>query len=230
MEFSNSTCGCFINSIRIREPNITVQNSIIAEALTNGSAGMDGFGYGFEAGGEYGSFHHNLMANNYMNNPRIAGGQDATLKWLGEEEYYNNVAYNWQGSAANGSAAKVNFVGNYYKIGPATNAETTSLMSINVPKNGNGTLDYYVSGNVLDKYGTLTDNPYSISLVKDDEGNPVEGGYEPNISETPVIDNGAVYEPAAVAYARVLSEAGASLKRDATDKRIISGVFNGTAT
>lgn len=210
--------------------NITVQNSIIAEALTNGSAGQDGFGYGFEAGGEYGTFHHNLMANNYMNNPRIAGGQDATLKWLGEEEYYNNVAYNWQGSAANGSAAKVNFVGNYYKIGPATNTETTSLMSINVPKNGNGTLDYYVSGNVLDKYGALTENPYSISLVKDDEGNPVEGGYEPNISETPVIDNGAVYEPAAVAYARVLSEAGASLKRDATDKRVISNVFNGTAT
>ena len=210
--------------------NITVQNSIIAEALTNGSAGEDGFGYGFEAGGEYGSFHHNLMANNYMNNPRIAGGQDATLKWLGEEEYYNNVAYNWQGSAANGAAAKVNFVGNYYKAGPATSAETTSLMSINVPKNGNGTLDYYVSGNVLEKKGTLTDNPYSISLVKDDEGNPVEGGYEPNISETPVIDNGAVYEPAAVAYARVLSEAGASLKRDATDKRIISNVFNGTAT
>ena len=77
-----------------------------------------------------------------------------------------------------------------YKAGPATNAETTSLMSINVPKNGNGTMDYYVSGNVLEKSGTLTDNPYSISLVKDDEGNPIEGGYEPNISETPVIDNG----------------------------------------
>ena len=33
-----------------------------------------------------------------------------------------------------------------------------------------------------------------------------------------------------MAYARVLSEAGASLKRDATDKRVISNVFNGTAT
>lgn len=210
--------------------NLTVQNTIIGEALTNGMPGEDGFGYGFEAGGEYGSFHHNLMAGNYMNNPRISGGQDATLKWLGEEEYYNNVAYNWQGSAANGSAAKVNFAGNYYKAGPATSTETTSLMSINVPKNGNGTMDYYVNGNVLEVNGTTTDNPYTISLVKDDDGNPVEGGYEPNISETPVIDNGAVYETAATAYARVLSEVGASLKRDATDKRIVSEVVSGTAS
>ena len=211
--------------------NLTVQNTIIAEALTNGYPGEDGFGYGFEAGGEHGSFHHNLMANNYMNNPRISGGQDATLKWLGEEEYYNNVAYNWQGSPANGSASKVNFAGNYYKAGPATNPEATNIMSINVPKNGSGTIDYYVSGNVFDKNGTLTDNPYSISLVKDEEtGEPKEGGYEPNISETPVVDNGAVYEPAATAYARVLSEVGASLKRDATDKRIVTNVLNGTAT
>lgn len=210
--------------------NLTVQNTIIAEALTNGMPGEDGFGYGFEAGGEFGSFHHNLMANNYMNNPRIAGGQDATLTWLGQEEYYNNVAYNWQGSAANGSASKVNFVGNYYKAGPATSPETTSLMSINVPKNGSGTMDYYVSSNVLEMNGATTDNPYRISLVTDEDGNPVEGGYEPNISDTPVIDNGAVYESAPAAYVHVLSEAGASLKRDKTDQRIVNDVLNGTAS
>lgn len=210
--------------------NLTVQNTIIGEALTYGNPGVDGFGFGFEAGGEYGSFHHNLMANNYMNNPRIAGGQDATLTWLGQEEFYNNVAYNWQGSAANGSAAKVNFIGNYYKAGPATNPETTNLMSINVPKNGSGTIEYYINGNVLDKNGALTNDAYSVSLPKDDDGNPIEGAYEPTIAGSPVIDNGAVYEPAAVAYARVLSEVGASLKRDATDKRIIADVFNGTAT
>ena len=210
--------------------NLTVQNTIIGEALTNDYAGEDGFGYGFEAGGEYGSFHHNLMAGNYMNNPRIAGGNDASLKWIGEEEYYNNVAYNWQGSAANGAASKVNFAGNYYKAGPATSTETSSLMSINVPKNGTGTMDYYVNGNVLEVNGTTTDNPYTISGTTDEDGNPIEGSYVPNISETPVIDNGAVYETAATAYARVLSEVGASLKRDATDKRIVSEVLGGTAS
>jgi hypothetical protein len=211
--------------------NITVQNTIVAEALTNGSAGEDGFGYGFDSGGEYGSFHHNLMASNYMNSPRISGGQDATLKWLGEEEFYNNVAYNWMNSAANGAAAKVNFAGNYYKAGPATPAEATKIMTINVPKNGTGTIDYYVNGNVFDKNGTLmTDDIYGISLLKDDEGNPVEDGYQPNISETKVVDNGAVYETAPTAYARVLSEVGASLKRDATDKRIINEVLNGTTS
>jgi hypothetical protein len=44
------------------------------------------------------------------------------------------------------------------------------------------------------------------------------------------VDNGAVYETAQTAYANVLSQAGASLKRDATDKRIINDVKNGTTT
>ena len=213
--------------------NITVQNTIISEALTNGTPGEDGFGFGFDAGGEYGSFHHNLMANNYMNSPRISGGQDAALKWIGEEEFYNNVGYNWMGSAANGAASKVNFAGNYYKAGPATSAETSKILSINVPKNGTGTMDYYVNGNILEKGGQqITDDIYSISLVKDeDTGEPKEGGYVPNVSEeTKVVDNGATYEDAKTAYIRVLSEAGASLKRDATDKRIITDVANGTAT
>lgn len=211
---------------------ITVQNTIIAEALTNGSPGEDGFGYGFEAGGETGSYHHNLMAHNYYQNPNISGGQDATQKWIGENEYYNNVAYNWKGGAASGSSSKMNFAGNYYKAGPATSAETTKILSINVPKNGTGTIDAYVNGNMLEKGGSLiTDNIFGISLVKDDEGNPVEDAYEPTVTtETKVVNSGATYETAQTAYARVLSEAGASLKRDATDKRIISEVANGTAS
>ena len=213
--------------------DITVQNTIIAEALTNGMPGEDGFGFGFEAGGESGSFHHNLMANNHYGNPSISGGMNPALQWLGQEEYYNNVAYNWGGGAAAGAASKVNFAGNYYKAGPATSAETTKILSINVPKNGTGTMDYYVNGNVLEKGGTLTTAElYSVSLVKDEEtGEPKEGGYVPNVSEeTKVVDNGAAYEDAKTAYARVLSEAGASLKRDATDKRIVGDVVNGTAT
>ena len=213
--------------------DITVQNTIIAEALTNGMPGEDGFGFGFEAGGESGSFHHNLMANNYYGNPSISGGMNPALQWLGQEEYYNNVAYNWGSGAASGAASKVNFAGNYYKAGPATSAEVSKILSINVPKNGTGTMDYYVNGNVLEKGGTLTTaDLYSVSLVKDeDTGEPKEGGYVPNVSEeTKVVDNGATYETAQTAYARVLSEAGASLKRDATDKRIINEVVGGTAT
>lgn len=212
--------------------DITVQNTLIAEALTNGTPGEDGFGFGFEAGGESGSFHHNLMAHNYFNNPLISGGNDAALNWIGQEEYYNNVAYNWGSRAASGAASKVNFAGNYYKAGPATPAET-GMLSINVPKTGTGTMDYYVNGNVLDVNGTITNDQYTIHRndKTDDDGNVTEEGYTPNVSaETKAIDNGATYETAAVAYARVLSEAGASLKRDATDKRIVSEVANGTSS
>ena len=213
--------------------DVTVQNTIIAEALTNDMPGEDGFGFGFEAGGESGSYHHNLMANNHYGNPSISGGQNPAQQWLGNEEYYNNVAYNWGSGAAAGAASKVNFAGNYYKVGPATSAEVSKILSINVPKSGTGTMDYYVNGNVLEKGGTqITDNVYSVSLVKDEEtGEPKEGGYVPNVSEeTKVVDNGATYETAQTAYARVLSEAGASLKRDATDKRIVNDVVSGTAT
>lgn len=208
---------------------ITVQNTIIAEALTNGMPGEDGFGYGFEAGGETGSFHHNLMANNHYGNPTISGGMNPALQWLGQEEYYNNVAYNWGSGAANGAATKINFAGNYYKAGPATTAKER-VLSINVPKNGTGTIDYYVEGNLLDADGTITENPYAVNTVKDEDGNPIEGAYEPVKSETKVVDNGATYEDAKTAYARVLSEAGASLKRDKTDQRIVNDVKNGTAT
>ena len=209
--------------------NITVQNTIVAEALTNDMPGEDGFGYGFDAGGEYGSFHHNLMANNFYQNPNISGGQDAAMKWIGEEEFYNNVGYNWGKSAASGAATKINFAGNYYKAGPATTAKER-VLSINVPKNGTGTIDYYVEGNLLEADGAIIDNPYAVNTAKDEDGTPIEGAYEPTKSETKVVDNGAVYEDAKTAYAHVLSEAGASLKRDATDKRIIKDVVSGTAT
>ena len=208
---------------------VTIQNTIIAEALTNGMPGEDGFGYGFEAGGESGSYHHNLMAHNYYGNPAIAGGQNPANQWLGQEEYYNNVAYNWGSAAAAGSATKINFAGNYYKAGPASTAKER-VLSINVPKSGTGSIDYYVEGNLLDVNGTITDNPYSVNTAKDEDGNPIEGAYEPVKSDSKVVDNGAEYETALTAYAHVLSEAGASLKRDKTDQRIINDVRNGTAT
>jgi hypothetical protein len=208
---------------------ITVQNTIIAEALTNDMPGEDGFGNGFEAGGETGSFHHNLMANNHYGNPTISGGMNPALQWLGQEEYYNNVAYNWGSGAANGAATKVNFAGNYYKAGPATTAKER-VLTINVPKNGTGTIDYYVEGNLLEADGTVIENPYAVNTQKDEDGNPIEGAYEPTKSDTKVVDNGTVYEDAKTAYANVLSQAGASLKRDATDNRIIKDVISGTAT
>ena len=208
---------------------ITVQNTIIAEALTNGMPGEDNYGYGFDAGGEHGSFHHNLMAHNHYNNMAISGGQDASLKWLGEEEYYNNVAYNWGSGVAGGSASKLNFADNYYKAGPAS-TQKERLLSINVPKNGSGTIDYYVSGNLLDIDGTIADNPYVVNTQKDEDGNPIEGAYVPTQSEVSLIHTGAVYEDARTAYANVLSQAGASLKRDATDKRIVSEGLTGTAS
>ena len=211
---------------------ITVQNTIIAEALTNGNGGSDGFGYGFDAGGESGSYHHNLMAHNYGQNPNINGGTDAALKWIGENEYYNNVGYNWKGGAASGSSSKLNFVGNYYKAGPATSAETANILNINVPKNGTGTIDYFVSDNVFEKGGSqITSDIFAVNLLKDeDTGLPKEDAYVPVSSDTKVVNTGAAYESALTAYVRVLSEAGASLKRDATDKRIVSEVINGTAS
>lgn len=208
---------------------ITVQNTIIAEALTNDMPGEDGFGFGFEAGGESGSFHHNLMANNHYGNPTISGGQNPAQQWLGNEEYYNNVAYNWGSGAAAGAATKVNFAGNYYKAGPATTAKER-VLTINVPKNGTGTIEYYVEGNLLEADGTVIENPYAVNTQKDEDGNPIEGAYEPTKSDTKVVDNGTVYEDAKTAYANVLSQAGASLKRDATDNRIIKDVISGTAT
>jgi len=82
---------------------ITVQNSIIAEALTS-----DGKGINFSRGADHASVHHNLFMSNARRNPRFVGNNgsddDGSRMDLGalhpQFEMYSNIIYNWLDTGA----------------------------------------------------------------------------------------------------------------------------------
>ena len=110
-----------ILSVANNNTNVTVQYSIIADALTSGHA------YGSLIRPRTDSnvtFHHNLYANNASRQARFGTYDAETLT----ADFRNNVIYNWRDRAsyAGGSCeaeqefADVNYVGNYLVAGPGT--------------------------------------------------------------------------------------------------------------
>lgn len=104
--------------------NITLQHTLISEALNvaghkNYEKGK-GHGYAATIGGNIGSFHHNLLAHCAGRNWSMGGGLDGNGFYAGALDIFNNVVYNWAGRATDGGAHEVNFVNNFYKMGPST--------------------------------------------------------------------------------------------------------------
>lgn len=103
-------------------------------------------GYAATIGGDVGSFHHNLIAHAEGRSWSMGGGVDDNAAFAGRLDIRNNVVYNfgrfwleipnwsslshfkgkWHADYASGSrvtdggAMEVNFVGNLYKQGPAS--------------------------------------------------------------------------------------------------------------
>lgn len=213
----------------------TIQWCIISEALNASVHHKGQHGYGGIWGGRNVSYHHNLFAHNNSRNPRfdhpgVYSGQEL-LTGRGTVDFANNVVYNWGMKAIyGGEEGWFNVVRNYFRPGPATRhldgewleistSESTSL----VPGS------FYISGNV-----------YDVSAVR-------KGNHEGKLPESgKIADNAAMYEEVSAdcmfnikthllsedaesAYKAVLKQAGASLKRDPVDKRIIKEVKKGKA-
>ena len=79
-------------------------------------------GYGGNWGGNYASYHHNLIAVKavfhalvpiyYISTEQQDDGERVDMR--------DNIYYNWGGEAIGGEAQHVNIVNNYYKPGPGT--------------------------------------------------------------------------------------------------------------
>ena len=210
----------------------TVQWCIISEPLNSSVHKKGAHGYGGIWGGRNVSFHHNLFAHNNSRNPRfdhprLYWGNDILLR-RGSVEFVNNVVYNWGMKAIyGGEEGWFNVVGNYFRPGPATSkvdgcylepyvSKTTSM----IPGN------FYIEDNVydvsaVDKSGKVDQEKIEQWEKKYDQMS-VEKPYEISVKMD--------IEDAEDAYKAVLKGAGASLKRDAIDKRIIKEVKAGTAT
>lgn len=125
--------------------SLTLQRTLISEALNvaghpNYSAGT-AHGYAATIGGgemsatlKVGSYHHNLLAHCEGRNWSLSGGLDGVGAYDGHHDVFNNVVYNWGGRATDGGSHEVNFVNNYYKMGPATTQRNCSAFSLKAPE------------------------------------------------------------------------------------------------
>lgn len=215
--------------------NFTMQWCVVAEALNNSEHPKGAHGFGGIWGGKNASFHHNLIANNNSRNPRFNGYRRAGLKYgttVDEErvDFRNNVLFNWgYNSSYGGESGHYNLVGNYFKASAGTsdklkNRITQIDMDADPSKCPPGFGTYYIMSNYMYGFPDVTaDNWKGVTMAKGVDAQACKAGNA--FVCTPVTTHSAEQ-----AYAKVLAVAGASLRRDAVDARIVKEVQTGTPT
>ena len=229
----------------------TVQWCIVHEGLYNAGHPKGSRGYACQWGGSPATFHHNLLANNHNRSGRINGASNASGDRNVFLEYMNNVNFNWakQNSCYGGeneagtlSSHECNFVGNYYKPGPARPATNSHyFVEMSAARSGktlNGPSIWYIADNVIegkdaatnDNWSAIHNNTgYDISLMK--SGTIIYPSSEYTRLPNATIDDYNLYrtptETAAEAYQHVLAKVG-TINRDVVERRIIEDVTSGT--
>ena len=214
--------------------NISFQYSVISEAL--GIAGHknyeDGKNHGFAAtiDGQKGSWHHNLLVNCNGRNWSMGGGMDGQNRPIGGLDLFNNVCYNWNGRTTDGNCHEVNFVNNYYKMGPDTKRKELFIMQFELATDlaDNRTNTAYVNGNIREEK--------NHTLTNDKKGDTYTAtGYVPTDYEymvnQPLFESYADIHSAKDAMKIVTSYAGATMPmRDEHHQRNIRETLDGTYT
>ena len=212
--------------------NISFQYSMIAEAL--GIAGhknyADGTNHGYAAtiDGQIGSWHHNLLVNCEGRNWSMGGGMDAQNIPIGGLDLFNNVVYNWHNRTTDGNCHAVNFVNNYYKMGPDTRRTTLFTQDFEDAINPEGVDQAYVSGNIREnKDHTLTNDAKNVTYNA--TGN-IPTTYDYIVNE-PLFPSYADIHSAKDALKIVTSTAGATMPvRDEQHVRVTHETISGTYT
>ena len=208
--------------------NITLQRTLISEALN--AAGHKKYppgtqhGYAASIGGDIGSFHHNLLANNEGRNWSLAGGlEKKTSTYAGRLDLRNNVVFNWKHRATDGGAHEVNFVNNYYQPGPATEF----FYALNAQYGGfPGTQQYYFAGNVMPGHFGLT-NQEAGRKATTERGGKLPETYSAWVDKE-FFPSFVKTHTAEEAYTNVLADVGCNFPAlDEHDTRIISEVRSG---
>lgn len=177
--------------------NITLQHSIIGESID-----PQRFGALLERPEKL-TIHHCLWIDNQSRNPKAKA----------DMEFVNNVIYNWGGSGFVGGHSSANhhqdLINNYFIAGPNSSRSFLTQFS--------ATDHVYQSGNMVDmnQDGILNGTPIADSVLKTAKATLMDK--RQNIPPVAV-----KAESAADAYKTVLASAGASLKRDSIDRRLIS--------
>ena len=155
----------------------TVQWCIFSESLYNSGNLKGARAYGAQWGGEHGTMHHCLFANNVTRSPRFNGVRSSVNDRQVDSEFINNVIFNWGnhnsvygGECSAGGATDYNrtyMINNYYKPGPATKAGTSNGRHFVRPTGGsvNEVGEWYLTGN---KFETGSKWAGTAAFWKDD--------------------------------------------------------------
>ncbi len=238
---------------------LTVQNSIIHEGLYNAGHSKGARGYGAQLGGSPATYHHNLLVHNNSRSARLNGarGED----YLVFMEYANNVNYNYgkRGGCYGGentadiaeynglnSAHECNFMSNYYKPGPASDASRVEFVNASYARSGATSWApsvWYVAGNAAegfadasaDNWKAMAAETYTLDQIRTDARiTPANAYYKYTVAATIgdytperyMLEN---VEDAATAFANVIACAG-TVNRDKVESRLAEETRTGAAT
>ncbi len=242
MSWSVDECASFYGN-----ENFTLQWCLMAESMQScglhkKTSGGGNHGYCGLWGGKNASFHHNVLAHHYSRNaridhPHIYENHTAPAR-RANVELRNNVVYNWgDNSAYGGEGGSFNFVNNYYKPGPSSkdrkyfvDAYAVYSKCDNCGSNiEHGYPRLYISGNVHTAYPSLENGSGGVYW----HNGSGHDNYQQMLSQPLPIagkDASEAYSTthtASQALQKACDWAGASLSRDAVDKRIAQNVTSG---
>ena len=214
--------------------NATVQWCIISEALNSSIHHKGQHGYGGIWGGRNVSFHHNVIASNNSRNPRfdhpaIYSGPDLLFN-RGTVEFVNNIVFNWGMKAIyGGEEGWFNVCGNLFKAGPGTkNLDGEYLQVYTSESTSMIPGSFYIKDNVYDVSAVEKSGNYLGKYPDYEDIEAQEKEYVRISSDKPFgFSHPAACGPIEKEYDTILREAGASIVRDAVDKRIIREVRTG---
>ena len=224
--WANEECAAMYDT-----KNTTVQWCIVSEGLYEAGHQKGHRSYGGVWGGQYASYHHNLLAHLNSRAVRFNGARAHDTFAL--IDYRNNVIYNWgnanaaYGGEVNiaGGVSQVNIVNNFYKPGPATAAELKFVNASYQKEVSKGTGQWFVDGNIMEGDKALTKknkNGVDLQAQGYPSGAIVDKAFPVSIA-LPV-------ETAKESYEKVLLYAGAIFpKRDATDEHVVNETRTGKA-
>jgi len=199
---------------------ITVQWCVMSEPLDHSIHEKGEHGYCASIGGYKASFHHNLLANGAGRNPSIAGNNQSPTVML---DFRNCVISNWGHRSCDGKPLSINLVNNYYKPGPATNADVKRRITRidNAEKLGFSCM-WYVDGNTIEGYPEISANNWAGG-VDFEAGTSAERNRSKTAFEVAPVKTQSATE----AYELVLRYVGCYRNRDSQEKRIIEQIRTG---
>jgi hypothetical protein len=211
----------------------TMQWSVFAEALNQSTHTKGAHAMLSSYSHLYGNVtvHHNLMASSRNRHPTLGGGDRTDTTAI--VDFRNNLVFNWA-SGTNFGQCRHNLINNYYKPGESTNYKENKPLRMKSSRATSGV--GYLSGNFFadapkefnkDNYTAVDYNLYGTPGPTNKYIGTTRVQWE---SKTPFVSGGDLPKTDSheTTYRIVLERAGASLVRDAVDKRVVAGVADGT--